>query len=172
MRTACCRWRTTACAAMDYVNVIVADKQPHLQYLTWTQAIDALHQGHRHLGLCQQRRRRTEPDVVMACAGDIADAGIAGRGGDPARAFPGSEDPLCERGRSVPPAAGHGASAWAVGPRFRLAVHAGQAGDLQLPRVCLADPQADVPAQQPSPTSMCAGTRKKATSTRRWSWRF
>ena len=31
----------------------------------------ALHQGHRHLGLGQHRRGQ-EPDVVMACAGDIA----------------------------------------------------------------------------------------------------
>jgi xylulose-5-phosphate/fructose-6-phosphate phosphoketolase len=44
----------------DYVNVIVADKQDHLQYLTMDEAVDALHQGHRHLGLGFHRRwRRT-----------------------------------------------------------------------------------------------------------------
>ena len=35
----------------DYVNVIVADKQEHLQYLSMDDAVNALHQRHRHLGL-------------------------------------------------------------------------------------------------------------------------
>ena len=39
----------------DYVNVIVADKQPHLQYLNMDDADPALHQRHRHLGLGQHR---------------------------------------------------------------------------------------------------------------------
>ena len=30
----------------------------------------ALHLGHRHLGMGEQRPRR-EPDVVMACCGDV-----------------------------------------------------------------------------------------------------
>ena len=55
----------------NYVNVIVCDKQNHLQYLDMDAAIDPLHQGHRHLGLGQQRPRRASPIVVMASAGDI-----------------------------------------------------------------------------------------------------
>jgi xylulose-5-phosphate/fructose-6-phosphate phosphoketolase len=55
----------------DYINVIVADKQPHLQYLDMQEAIRHCTKG---IGIwdwassddCQ------EPDVVMACAGDIA----------------------------------------------------------------------------------------------------
>ena len=35
----------------DYVNVIVADKQEHLQYLDHGRRRNPLHQGHRHLGL-------------------------------------------------------------------------------------------------------------------------
>ena len=37
--TACCRSPTTACARRDYVNVIVAGKQPALDYLTMDEAI-------------------------------------------------------------------------------------------------------------------------------------
>ena len=53
-----------------YVNVIVSDKQKHLQYMTMEEAI-----GHCTKGLGIWRRASNdegvEPDVVMACAGDI-----------------------------------------------------------------------------------------------------
>ena len=55
----------------DHVNLIVVDKQPHLQYLT-------LEQAHRHnaagagvwdwAGSCPEGDR---PDIVLACAGDV-----------------------------------------------------------------------------------------------------
>jgi xylulose-5-phosphate/fructose-6-phosphate phosphoketolase len=53
-----------------YINVIVCDKQKHLQYMTIDEAI-----GHCSKGLSIWRKASndegTEPDVVMACAGDI-----------------------------------------------------------------------------------------------------
>ena len=53
-----------------YVNVIVCDKQKHLQYMTMDEAI-----AHCTKGLSIWRRASNdegrEPDVVMACAGDI-----------------------------------------------------------------------------------------------------
>jgi xylulose-5-phosphate/fructose-6-phosphate phosphoketolase len=53
-----------------YVNVIVCDKQKHLQYMTMDEAI-----GHCTKGLSIWDRasndQGSEPDVVMACAGDI-----------------------------------------------------------------------------------------------------
>ena len=54
----------------DYVNVIVADKQPHLQYLTMQAAVDHCTKG---IGLWDWASTdgNSEPDVVMACAGDI-----------------------------------------------------------------------------------------------------
>jgi xylulose-5-phosphate/fructose-6-phosphate phosphoketolase len=54
----------------DYVNVIVADKAPHLQYLTMDQAIDHCTKG---IGIWDFASTDDggEPDVVMACAGDI-----------------------------------------------------------------------------------------------------
>jgi xylulose-5-phosphate/fructose-6-phosphate phosphoketolase len=55
----------------DYVNVIVADKQPHLQYLPMDAAIAHCTKG---VGIWDwaSSDEGHEPDVVMACAGDVA----------------------------------------------------------------------------------------------------
>ena len=55
----------------DYINVIVADKQPHLQYLDREAAILHCTKG---VGIWDWASSDAgeEPDVVMACAGDIA----------------------------------------------------------------------------------------------------
>jgi xylulose-5-phosphate/fructose-6-phosphate phosphoketolase len=54
----------------DYVNVIVADKAAHLQYLSMDQAVDHCTKG---IGIWDfaSNDEGGEPDVVMACAGDI-----------------------------------------------------------------------------------------------------
>jgi xylulose-5-phosphate/fructose-6-phosphate phosphoketolase len=54
----------------DYVNVIVAGKQPALQYLDMESAIIHCTKG---LGIWDwaSNDRGHEPDVVMACAGDV-----------------------------------------------------------------------------------------------------
>jgi len=54
----------------DYVNVIVADKALHLQYLTMDQAVDHCTKG---IGIWDfaSNDDGQEPDVVLACAGDI-----------------------------------------------------------------------------------------------------
>jgi xylulose-5-phosphate/fructose-6-phosphate phosphoketolase len=54
----------------NYVNVIVCDKQKHLQYLTMEQAIAHCTKG---ISIWPQASsdQGCEPDVVMACAGDI-----------------------------------------------------------------------------------------------------
>jgi xylulose-5-phosphate/fructose-6-phosphate phosphoketolase len=55
----------------DYVNVIVADKQEHLQYLTMADAVKHCTKG---IGIWDWASTDDceDPDVVMACAGDIA----------------------------------------------------------------------------------------------------
>ncbi|OLL28414.1 phosphoketolase [Burkholderia sp. SRS-W-2-2016] len=55
----------------DYVNVIVSDKQPHLQYLDMDAAVIHCTKG---IGIWDwaSTDQGVEPDVVMACAGDIA----------------------------------------------------------------------------------------------------
>ncbi|MGH8577620.1 MAG: phosphoketolase family protein, partial [Gammaproteobacteria bacterium] len=54
----------------DYINVIVSDKQSHLQYMTMEQAIVHCTKG---ISIWRQASNDegTEPDVVMASAGDI-----------------------------------------------------------------------------------------------------
>jgi xylulose-5-phosphate/fructose-6-phosphate phosphoketolase len=54
----------------DYVNVIVAGKQPALQFLDMESAIEHCTTG---LGIWEwaSTDQGTEPDVVMACAGDV-----------------------------------------------------------------------------------------------------
>ena len=56
--------------SVDYVNVIVADKQSHLQYLDMDSAIKHCTKG---IGIWDWASTDSgeEPDVVMACAGDI-----------------------------------------------------------------------------------------------------
>ena len=53
-----------------YINVIVSDKQKHLQYMTMDEAIAHCTKG---IGIWQKASNDegTEPDVVMASAGDI-----------------------------------------------------------------------------------------------------
>jgi xylulose-5-phosphate/fructose-6-phosphate phosphoketolase len=54
----------------DYINVIVADKAAHLQYLDMPTAVDHCTKG---IGIWDfaSNDDGEEPDVVMACAGDI-----------------------------------------------------------------------------------------------------
>ncbi len=54
----------------NYVNVIVAGKQPDLQYLSMSEAIKHCSAG---VGIWEwaSNDRGAEPDVVMACAGDV-----------------------------------------------------------------------------------------------------
>ena len=58
----------------NYVNVIVADKQPHLQYLTMDEAVKHCTKG---IGIWDWASNDDcgvepdEPDVIMACCGDI-----------------------------------------------------------------------------------------------------
>ncbi len=54
----------------DYVNVIVADKQPHLVYLNMAEAVDHCTKG---IGVWDwaSNDNGTEPDVVIASAGDV-----------------------------------------------------------------------------------------------------
>jgi len=56
--------------SVDYINVIVADKAEHLQYLAMPEAIDHCTKG---IGIWDfaSNDAGVEPDVVMACAGDI-----------------------------------------------------------------------------------------------------
>lgn len=58
-------------ASSNYVNVIVADKQEHLQYLTMEKAVEHCTKG---IGIWPQfsTDQGEEPDLVMASCGDIS----------------------------------------------------------------------------------------------------
>jgi xylulose-5-phosphate/fructose-6-phosphate phosphoketolase len=54
----------------NYVNLIVVDKQPHLQFLTMPQAIDHCTRGLSSWDWASNTGD-LEPDIVLACAGDV-----------------------------------------------------------------------------------------------------
>ncbi len=60
--------------SVDYINVIISDKQQHLQYLTMDEAISHCTKG---IGIWDwasnddDTQTISEPDVIMACCGDI-----------------------------------------------------------------------------------------------------
>ncbi|MBO0777848.1 MAG: phosphoketolase family protein [Ktedonobacteraceae bacterium] len=54
----------------DYINLIVIDKQPHLQYLSMAEAIEHCTRG-LSTWKWASNNEEVEPDVVLACAGDV-----------------------------------------------------------------------------------------------------
>jgi hypothetical protein len=130
------------------VAVVVAGKQLAPQWLTMDEAVKHCTAG---IGIWEwaSNDKGSDPDVVMACCGDVpaletlAAVELLRRHMpelkirvvnvvDLMKLQPASEHP-------------HGL----VGPRVRHAVHQGQAGHLRLPRLPLADPPADLPPHQP-----------------------
>ena len=89
--------------SVDYFNVIVADKQPHLILLSMEEAVLHCTKG---IGIWDW----ASTDDCVVCRRH-PDDGIAGCHGTSQRALPGAEDPLRERRRSVPPYAGAQSSA-------------------------------------------------------------
>ena len=132
----------------NYVNVVVAGKQPAPQWLTMDAGGQALHRRARHLGMGQQRPRRR-----AGCGDGLlrrrAHAGDPRRRRHPAPACAGSEDPRHQRRGPDDLAAAERASARPDRQRFRRPVHDGQADHLRLPRLSLADSPADLPPHQP-----------------------
>ena len=136
--------------SIDCINVIVADKQKHMQFTTDRRRRRPLREGHGHLGASQHRRRRGARRRPGLLRGRVDD-GSAGRRRDPARANAGPEAALRERRRSVQAAAGVRASARVHPSRVRQRVHHRHADHLQLPRLSVADSQAVVPLRWSRP---------------------
>ncbi|MCJ1685989.1 phosphoketolase [Rathayibacter sp. VKM Ac-2927] len=57
--------------SVDYVNVVVAGKQPAPAWLTMAEAVAHCTRGLGILEWASSERRGESPDVVMACAGDV-----------------------------------------------------------------------------------------------------
>ena len=133
--------RTTDC-----INVIVADKQKHLQFTTMDEAIIHCAKG---VGIWARASTDAgeEPDVVMASCGDVATmealaaaAILRERAPDLKLRFVNVVDLFKLQPESD-------ASARVDGARVRQPVHDRQADHLQLPRLPVAHPQAGVPVQ-------------------------
>ena len=70
MPTPCSRVTDHCLRSRNYINVIVAGKQPALQWLIMEEAIEHCTAG---IGIWEwaSNDQGREPDVVMACAGDV-----------------------------------------------------------------------------------------------------
>jgi xylulose-5-phosphate/fructose-6-phosphate phosphoketolase len=55
----------------SYVNLIVIDKQPQLQWLTMDQAVEHCARGAGNWDWAGTDDGTTDPDIVLACAGDV-----------------------------------------------------------------------------------------------------
>ena len=106
----------------DYVNVIVSDKQPHLVYLDMDAAVVHCTKG---IGIWDWASTDdgAEPDVVMACAGDIPTQEALAATAILRKTFRGPEAPLRQRGGFVPASARYRASARPFRSRLRFALH-------------------------------------------------
>ena len=130
----------------NYINLIVAGKQPEWQWLDIDSAVRHCTAG---AGIWQWASNDAgDPDVVMACAGDVPTLETLAAVTLLREYVPGHPHPRRQRRRSDGAAAAVRASARPGRPGFRRAVHHGQAGDLRLPRLSRDDPQADLPAAQ------------------------
>ena len=130
--------------SVNYINVIVADKQVHLQYLDIEAAIEHCSKG---AGIWDwaSNDQGSEPDVVMASCGDCPTMeSLAATATAPVPAAR-CQDPLCQCGGSGQTGAEYGAFARPDRPRVRSSFHPRQVGRLQLPRLSLVDPPPHLP---------------------------
>ena len=152
-----------------YINVIVAGKQPAPQWLDMDAAIKHCTAG---LGIWPwaSNDAGSEPDVVMACAGDVPTLETLAAVEMLRQHIPDLKDPRHQRRGPDDPPAQHRASARPERPRLRRPVHHRQARHLRLPRLSLADPSPDLSPHQPPATSTSAATRKRAPPPRPSTW--
>ena len=107
-----------------YVNVIVAGKQPALDYLSMDDAIAALHARDRHLGVGVERRATASRTSCSACCGDVPTLETLAAAAILRERSSGSPRARRERRRPDAAPAGDGASARPDRPGLRLALHA------------------------------------------------
>ncbi len=144
----------------DCVNVIVADKQKHLQFTTIDEAII-----HCAKGIGIWRRASTdageEPDVVLASCGDVATQEALAAAAILRERVPDLKLRFVNVVDLFKLAARVRASARLVGARARRPVHDGQAHHLQLPRLPVAHPQARLPASRATRTCTSTATARR-----------
>ena len=152
----------------NYVNVIVADKQKHLQYLTMEAAITHCTKG---IGIWDwaSNDEGHEPDVVMASAGDVATLEALAATAMLREAFP----DLKLRFVNVvdlfklQPATEH---PHGLSDRDFDSLFTASAPSSSTSTATRGSSTASPTAARTTRTCTCAATRRRATSTRRWSW--
>ncbi len=134
--------------SVNYVNVIVAGKQPAPQWLTMDQAIKHCTAG---IGIWDwaSNDEGSEPDVVMACAGDVPTLETLAAVDAASRAPAAAQGARRQRGRPDEAAALDRAPPRAVRPRVRRHLHARPADHLRVPRLSVAHSPPDLPPHQP-----------------------
>ncbi len=139
----------------DYVNLIVAGKQPALTYLTMDEAVDHCTRG---LGIFEWASNDGGdlPDVVLGCAGDIPTLETVAAAAHSSRDDSRTQGPRRQRRRLDADVPRIGASARVARGRVRRFVHEGQASDLRLSRLSVVDPPPGVSPHQSSQLP-CAG---------------
>ena len=132
----------------DYVNVVVAGKQPALDYLSIDEAIAHCTRG---VGIWEWASNDAggEPDVVLACCGDVPTLETLAAAALLREALPELKvrvvnvvDLMRLQQATEHP---HGLS----GQRVRRDLHHEQASRLRLPRLSVVDPSPHLPARQP-----------------------
>ena len=154
----------------DYVNVIVAGKQPALDYLSMEEAAAHCARGIGIWDWASNDRRRAEPDVVMACAGDIPTLETLAAVSLLRAHLPELQSAGGQRGGPHAPPARQRAPSRHGGRRVRRPLHDEPPGDLRLPRLSLADPPPHLPAHQPRRACTSAATRRRAPPRRPSTW--
>ena len=146
-----------------YVNVVVAGKHPAPQWLAIEDAARHCAEG---IGVWHWASNDDggEPDVVMACAGDVPTLETLAAVSILRQSLPTLKIRRRQCGRSDAAAAGQRAPARTDRCGFRSPVHARQARHLRLSRLSLADPSPDLPPHQSSTICTCAATRRRARS--------
>ena len=153
----------------DYVNLIVADKQPQLQYLDMAAARE-----HCARGAAEWEWAGTvgdgEPDVVMACAGDVVTMEALAAAEllrlftpDLAVRFVNVVDLMSLAPPGIHP---HGLSEEAL----RTALRRGDRGDLRVPRLRARAPPDAARTQASRAASTCTASRSREPPRRRSTW--
>ncbi len=134
----------------NYINVIVAGKQPEAQWLDIEAAVRHCTVG---LGIWTWASNDdgVEPDVVMACCGDVPTLETLAAVDLLRTHLPDLRDPRGQRGRPDDAAAEHRTPARDFRLGVQLDFYPRQAGDLRVPRLSVAGAPARLPAQQRRP---------------------
>ena len=150
----------------NYVNVIVAGKQPAPQWLDMDAAVAHCAAG---LGIWEwaSNDEGGEPDVVMACCGDVPTLETLAAVELLRAALPDLKIRVVNVVDLMTLQPRERASARPDRRDVRSSVHTRQADRLRVPRLSVAHPPADVPAHQPRRTCTCAATRRRARRRRR-----